>query len=116
MRFFVRKRKQTPTVIIVALIDVLIVLLIFLMVTASFKQQAALRLALPESTQSQKTGGNEEKTLVVSIDLKGAMRVGPDAIPMSDTRLVEEFHTQVEKNPDLKVAINADKGAPWGQV
>jgi len=55
MRFFVRKRKQTPTVIIVALIDILIVLLIFLMVTTTFKQQPALRLALPESTQSQKS-------------------------------------------------------------
>ena len=28
MRFYVRKRKQTPTIIVVALIDVLIVLLI----------------------------------------------------------------------------------------
>ena len=45
MRFFIRKRKQTPTVIIVALIDILIVLLIFLMVTTTFKQQPALKLA-----------------------------------------------------------------------
>ena len=53
MRFFVRKRRQTPTVIIVALIDVLIVLLIFLIVTPTFKQQPSLRLALPESSQAQ---------------------------------------------------------------
>lgn len=48
MRFFVRKRRQTPTVIIVALIDVLIVMLIFLMVTTAFKQQPALNLRPPD--------------------------------------------------------------------
>src|SRR5262249_9523296 len=84
--------------------------------TTSFKQQAALRLALPESTQSQKVGGNEAPALVISIDVSGAMRVGPNATPMSDTRLTEELLASVQKNPDLKVAINADKGAPWGQV
>ena len=56
MRFFIRKRRSTPTIIIVALIDVLIVLLIFLMVTTTFKQQSALKLALPESSQSEKAG------------------------------------------------------------
>ncbi len=39
--------------------DVLIVLLIFLMVTTTFKQQPSLRLALPESSQAQKEGANE---------------------------------------------------------
>ncbi len=116
MHFFVRKRRSTPTVIIVALIDVLIVLLIFLMVTTSFKQQAALRLALPESTQSQKVGGSETPPYLVVIDVKGAMRAGPDSVPVTDTSLKEKLLAEVGRNPDLKIAIEADKGAPWGQV
>ena len=66
MRFYVRKRRQVPAVIIVALIDVLIVLLIFLMVTTTFKQQPALKLALPESSQAQKSGANESAPLIVT--------------------------------------------------
>jgi biopolymer transport protein ExbD len=116
MRFLVRKRKQTPTVIIVALIDVLIVLLIFLMVTTTFKQQPALRLALPESSQARKTGANEEAPLVVSIDAKGALRLGPEALPVTDDRLKSELLSQVEKNPRLRLAISADKEAPFGQI
>ena len=54
MRFYIRKRRQAPAVIIVALIDILIVLLIFLMVTTTFKQQPALKLALPESSQAKR--------------------------------------------------------------
>jgi len=53
MRFLVRKRRTAPAVIIVALIDVLIVLVIFLLVTTTFKQQPAMHLTLPESTQVQ---------------------------------------------------------------
>src|SRR5689334_13668798 len=116
MRFLVRKRRQTPTVIIVALIDVLIVLLIFLMVTSTFKQQAALRLALPESSQAKKTGADESAPLIVSIDAQGSFRLGVEARPVTADQLKAELLAQAQKKPDLKVAISADKAAPFGQV
>lgn len=115
MRFFVQKRRQTPTVIIVALIDVLIVLLIFLMVTTTFKQQPALRLSLPESSQAKKTGADENAPLLVSIDSKGIVHLGADAVPVADDQLKEELLARVQKNPELKIAVSADKDAPFGQ-
>lgn len=116
MRFAVRKRRQAPAIIIVALIDILIVLLIYLMVTTTFKQQPALRLALPESTHALKSGGNENAPLVVSIDKEGNLRLGPDAKPVTLERLKEELVTAVAKNPELRVAIAADQSSPWGQL
>ena len=116
MRFQIRKRRQAPAVIIVALIDVLIVLLIYLMVTTTFKQQPALRLALPESSQAQKTGAHEEAPLIVSIDPKGVLRLGPDAKPVTAERLKEELLAAASRTPDLKLAISADKDAPFGQI
>jgi biopolymer transport protein ExbD len=116
MRFLLRKRKQTPTVIIVALIDVLIVLLIFLMVTTTFKQQPAIRIALPESSQAQKSGADEKAPLIVSVDAKGALRLGSDAVPVTGDRLKAELLAQVQKDPELKLAISADKDAPFGQI
>ena len=116
MRFYTRKRKQTPTIIIVALIDVLIVLLIFLMVTTTFKQQPALRLALPESTQAQKTGASETAPLIVSIDAKGNLRLGTDNLPVTDARLKEELLARIAKDAQLKLAISADKNAPFGKI
>jgi biopolymer transport protein ExbD len=116
MRFFVRKRRQQPAIIIVALIDVLIVLLIFLLVTTTFRQQPALKLALPESTQAQKTGAQESPPLVVSIDDKGNLRLGPDARPVTSDRLQEELLAAAAKTPDMRLAISADKMAPFGQI
>ena len=117
MHFQVRKRRQTPAVIIVALIDVLIVLLIFLMVTTTFKQQPALRLSLPESSQAQKSGADEKNApLVVSIDAPGNLRLGAEARPVTAEQLLAELTQKASQNPELKLAISADKGAPFGQI
>src|SRR5271170_5944689 len=114
MHFFVRKRRTTPAVIIVALIDVLIVLLIFLMVTTTFKQQSALKLALPESSQAKKSGANENPPLVVSIDANGVYYL--DKQPETFDQLKAALLSQSAKNSQLVLAINADEKAPWGKV
>jgi biopolymer transport protein ExbD len=116
MRSFVTKRRHTPTVIIVALIDVLIVMLIFLMATMNFRQQPALRLALPESSQAKKTGANEQAPLVVSVDAQGNLRLGAEAIPVTFEKLRSELRERAASTPELRLAISADKAAPWGQI
>ena len=116
MQFHIRKRRQAPAVIIVALIDILIVLLIFLMVTTTFKQQPALKLALPESSQAKKTGANETPPLIVNIDPKGMLHLGADAKPVTMERLKEELLAALAKKPDLQLAISADTAAPFGVI
>ncbi len=118
MHFHTQKRRTAPPIIIVALIDVLIVLVIFLMVTTTFKQQSAMKLALPESSQGEKTGASEEAPLVVSIDSLGSLRLGggAEALPLTAENLRNELISRTGKNPELKLAINADKAAPFGQI
>lgn len=118
MRFYPRKRRSPPAIIIVALIDVLIVLLIFLMTTTTFKQQSAMKLALPESSQGEKTGASEDVPLVVSVEASGGLRLGggSDALPLTVENFRNELLARAQKNPDLKLAINADKAAPFGQI
>jgi len=116
MNFHIRKRRQAPTIIIVALIDVLIVLLIFLMVTTTFKQQPALKLALPESSQAQKSGARDDAPLVVSIDAQGNLRLGPEARPVTVEQLTSELMEKAAANAEMKLAINADEKAPWGKL
>ena len=115
MQFYVRKRRQAPAVIIVALIDILIVLLIFLMVTTTFKQQPALKLALPESSQAKKTGANENPSLIVSIDPQGFLRLGADANTLTRENLKAKLLAALARKPDLHLAISADRSSPLGQ-
>jgi len=116
MHFFIRKRRQTPTVIIVALVDVLIVLLIFLMVTTTFKQQPALKLALPESSHAEKTSARDTVPLIISIDALGNLLFGDDKVPVTADSLKARLVDWVRKDPDVQVALNADKAAPFGKV
>jgi len=118
MQFHSRKRRSPPAIIIVALIDVLIVMLIFLMVTTTFKQQQAMKLALPESSQGERSGASEDAPVVVSIDASGGLFIGgsSDKLPMTADNLKSELTSRTAKNPELRLAINADKGAPFGQV
>ena len=116
MQFHAHKRRQSPTVIIVALIDVLIVLLIFLMATTSFnRQQPAIPLALPASSQAKAAGASENAPLIVSIDKDGTFRLGADRRAITLDQLKTQLQAELEKKPGLGVAINADKDSPMGQ-
>ena len=117
MRFYLRKKRQPPAIIIVALIDVLIVVLIFLMVTTTFKKpQPSLKLTLPESTQATKSGASDNPPLVVIIEEDGNLRFGPEAKSVTVERLKNDLLAEVGKNPQLKLTLNADKKAPFGQI
>ena len=56
MQFVNRKRRPAPGVMIVSLMDIMMVLLIFLMITSTFKKQPSIKLTLPESSEA-KPGG-----------------------------------------------------------
>jgi biopolymer transport protein ExbD len=116
VRFTVSKRRQTPAVIIIALIDVLIVMLIFLMATTTFRQHPALRLALPESTQAQNSGAGQNAPLVLSVDVVGDFRLGADPKPITAEDLGRALQIEVLKNPEVQLAIRADEGAPFGRI
>ena len=113
MQFTVRKRRQPPAIIIVSLIDILIVLLIFLMVTTTFKQQPALKLALPESKQG-KAGANEANLIVTIARKEPFLYLGERPITLD--KLQTELVAATAKNPQISLAIRADTDAPFGQI
>ena len=114
MRFYLRKRRQAPVIIVVALIDILIVLLIFLMVTTSFNRQPALKVALPESALARKAGANQTSALVITIERKGNLGLGPDAKPVTLASLRQQLVNAVGNNPDLVVDIYSDSNSTVG--
>jgi biopolymer transport protein ExbD len=114
MRFKLHKRRNPPTVIIVALIDVLMVVLIFLMVASTFKQQPSLRLALPQSSQAQTTADAGD-TLVVTIG-KQQPHFFLGQLPVTYEKLQSELLASAKRNAQLRLAIRADTEAPFGEV
>src|SRR5467141_364111 len=114
MQFTIRKRRQPPTIIIISLIDILIVLLIFMMVTTTFKQQPALKLVLPESKQTPKTGATEDNLIVTIAKQDPHLYLGQR--PVTLDKLEQEFKAGAATNPRFKVSIRSDGVAPIQQL
>ena len=112
MQFIVRKRRSTPTVIIISLIDVLLVVLIFLMVTTTSKTHPAIRLSLPESKQAKP--GATENALVVTIPKQGQMYLRTDPVTMDN--LQQKLAEAVRINPKATLTIWADTESGVGQT
>lgn len=112
MQFAPVKKRLPPSVIIVSLIDVLIVVLIFLMVTTTFKQLPAVQLALPESKQAKP--GSSDNALVLSVPRQGPLYLKNDPITLDS--LPQRLLEAVRRNPQTTLAIRADTDTPVGQL
>lgn len=109
-----RPRHRAPSVIIVSLIDVLLVVLIFLMITTTFKKaEPVLKLALPESKQA-KAGASDAKPFVIFVAPTAPYFYLADK-PVTMDRLQAELAAAARKEPHLKVQIKADKRSPVGE-
>ena len=53
---------------------------------------------------------------MVTVDPGGNLRFGPEAKPITADRLKEELLTAAARTPNLRMAISADKAAPFGQI
>lgn len=113
MRFSTRKRHQPPAIIIVSLIDILIVLLIFMMVTMTFRQRPAVKLALPESRQARR--GVTEDGVVVTVR-QTEPRYYFKTRPVTLERLQESLVLEAKAQPKLKLTIDAEAKADWEHV
>ena len=115
MRFTTRKHRQAPAVIIISLIDILIVLLIFLMVTTTFKQFPAVKLALPEAKDVKDGSKQDNQTMIVTV-AKTAPHYSLNTRAVTLSKLQEEFTKRAGQNTNATVAIRSDKDAPFDAV
>ena len=116
MKFLVRRRRVAPAIIIISLIDVLVVLLVFLMVTTRFKNTPSVALTLPETREAPKAGAGPEKPPMVVTIAAAAPQffVGPRAVTAD--KLLWELKDAVAADAQVKVVLRADENANWGDV
>lgn len=112
MRFYVKRRK-TPQIIIVSLIDIFAILLIFFIVTTTFKTaQSQLSINLPEAkTANQGSGSQEPLVLAITPDEK--LYLGDRQLASVD-ELASQLKEHQEKSPNQPVAMSASKEVSFG--
>ena len=116
MKFQHKTKRNAPSIIIVSLIDVLMVVLIFLVVSTTFKERLpAISLSLPTARNAGSTVVSSSEPLIVSIRARAPhLRLNNQSITI--TELAGIFETQKAENPSITLTIQADKDAPFGEV
>ncbi len=108
--FYTRKRRS-PVLVIVSLIDILAILLIFFIVTTTFKKNIPqLKIALPES-KSAAAAENKEEPLILEVKDEQTMQL--DGRPVTMEALAVELRSANEANPTRGIALQADESVPF---
>ncbi len=114
MRFYIRKRRA-PSIIIVSLIDILAILLIFFIVTTTFrKNQPQLQINLPESRTAEQAPAENTEPAILRV--KSATEITLDEKPVTLENLADALRTLREQAPARPIAMQADREAPFGVV
>lgn len=115
MQFRANKKRSAPSVIIVSLIDVLMVVLIFLVVSTTFKKRVpALNLNLPASL-SAGSAITETDALTIQIRQEAPhLRLNNRTVTLLELSAL--LRERVKKNPQVNLNIQADEKAPFGEV
>jgi biopolymer transport protein ExbD len=112
MRFAVRK-KRAPSIIIVSLVDILTILLIFFVVSTTFKKdQPEVQINLPESKTATAQPAELEHA-VVSVDANDDVKLDGQTIA------VDQLEGAVRDLPPARksaLALQADKKASFGAI
>ena len=113
MKFYTRKRRM-PAVIIVSLIDILAILLIFVIVTTTFKRdQPEVVIRLPESSTAV-AAPNPTDPAVLSITPNEELFLDGKKVQLAD--LKNSIQQMLATTPNRPLALNADTKAPFGLI
>ena len=107
-----RRRRKKPGINILPLLDVLMVILFFFLITMQFRQVRTLNLVLPEI---QTAGSNLlSDKIVLSVDAEGALLY--NNTPVTELQLTVSLKGAAEIGQNRKVLLLADEETPLRKV
>ncbi len=107
-----RRRRKKPGINILPLLDVLMVILFFFLITMQFKQVRTLNLVLPEI---QTAGSNLlSDKIVLSVDAEGALLY--NNTPVTELQFTVSLKSAAEIGQNRQVLLLADEETPLRRV
>ncbi len=107
----IEKRRRKVSINITSLIDVVLLLLIFFMLTSRFVEQPGLKLDLPNTKSSVSEKSNK---MEISILADGEMFLNGRAVSLNE--LEDNIRNQIKDIKDKSLLLRADKNVPYGKV
>ena len=110
---FAHKKRRAPSIIIVSLVDILVILLIFFVVSTTFRtEQPEVQINLPES-KTAVNAPSELEHAMVTVDQGDEIKLDGRAIG------IDELESAVRDLPPTRkssLALQADRKASFGTI
>lgn len=115
MNFQRGRKRDDPEINLIPLIDVLLVILIFLMVTTTYARFSELKINLPTSGAEQTP--NKPKQIEVTVDANGNYQIDDATLGQTSVdKLAESLKRAAGSDNEAVVVINADAKATHQSV
>ncbi|MHB1677502.1 MAG: ExbD/TolR family protein [Sulfuriferula sp.] len=106
MNFQRRHQQEEPEINLIPMIDVLLVIVIFLMVTTTYSKFSELQINLPQANGD--VVKEKPDQITVSVDALGNYQVNKTAVTFSNVQSLAQILKQAAKGPDTVIVIDAD--------
>jgi biopolymer transport protein ExbD len=110
VKFSIKKR-VSPSLNITPLIDVVLLLLIFFMISTTFVAQPGINVNLPKTVSSEKRVGEE---MIVTMTKDRSIYLNEKKT--DEKYLLEKLKAEYDKNNNVLLVIKADKEVSHGRV
>lgn len=115
MNFQRGRSREEPEINLIPMIDVLLVILIFMMVTTTYAKLSELQINLPQASGEQ--AATQTNQINVSVDASEHYAINSATIAFSDVnKLAQELSKAAGDQKDPTIVINADAKAPHQAV
>jgi biopolymer transport protein ExbD len=112
---FARTQKEDPEINLIPMIDVLLVIIIFLMLTTTYSRFAELKINLPSADAERKPERSNEINVLISANGQYVLQRKP--VQFRDVAgLAEELRRAGTGMKDAIVVVNADNNANYQSV
>ncbi len=109
---FRSERREAPRLDMTPLIDVIFQLLLFFMLSTTFRNTPSFEVQLPEVSSDQMI--QDDQTWTVMVSKEGMLSV--DGMEFSKSELPERLKVQLQQQPKLSLVIEADEELSHGMV
>ncbi len=117
---FHRKRRVTPEISMTSMVDVVLLLLFFFMVSTTFSRQTEIKIQLPEADAALTEAPPDSLTLSIDVDgvyyLQRNDELPHELINQQLETLIQALRKSTTDPTQIPVIINADRNTPHQAV
>jgi biopolymer transport protein ExbD len=110
-----QRRTEDPEINLISLIDILLLLVIFFMLSSTFVDEGRMRVQLPSATEQPQTGASER--IVVTVTQSGSYRINERELVNSSRETLQRAIAEVAgESRSARVVLRADGRATHQSV